>query len=128
MGNIPARGRPAAGRGTRREVGLDRRRPRGGGLRDLGGRAQGRLPGIFRAPVHGPASTSAGAIVTRPPLCPMPRLTFSVTPDGLACDALIGVHRTVAVALHAAGQPIPAPVSGRALIDTGSNVTCVSGP
>lgn len=55
----------------------------------------------------------------------MPRLTFSVRPDGLRLDVLIGHDATHVQALQAAGQPLPTPVGGRGILDTGSDVTCV---
>jgi hypothetical protein len=40
----------------------------------------------------------------------MPRLVFSVDPDGLRVEAVIGLDGTATVNLLAAGQPIPAPI------------------
>jgi hypothetical protein len=58
----------------------------------------------------------------------MPTLTFSIQPDGLICDALVGLDGNTTAALHAAGQPLLAPARCRALIDTGTDVTCVAAP
>lgn len=56
----------------------------------------------------------------------MPKLTFPVSPTGLTVDALVGLERAAMAALHAAGQPLPAPVRCRGLIDTGTDITGVS--
>ena len=56
----------------------------------------------------------------------MSKLVFPVLADGLRVDGLIGLDGATIVALLAAGQPIPAPLSARGEIDTGSNVTAVS--
>jgi hypothetical protein len=57
----------------------------------------------------------------------MPKLIFHARPDGLFVDVLIGLDGATTAALLAAGQPIPAPIRARSLIDTGSDVTVVSG-
>jgi hypothetical protein len=56
----------------------------------------------------------------------MPTLTFPIQPDGLVCDMLVGLDGNTTAALYAAGQPILAPARCRALIDTGTDVTCVA--
>src|SRR5262249_14791807 len=52
--------------------------------------------------------------------------TYPVTADGFAFEVLIGLNWTDTAHLVAAGLPVPAPVLARALVDTGSNVTCVA--
>jgi hypothetical protein len=56
----------------------------------------------------------------------MPKLVFSVLPDGLRVDVLIGLDGDTTAAQLAAGQPITAPTPARGEIDTGSNMTGVS--
>lgn len=56
----------------------------------------------------------------------MATLTFPVQPDGLICNALIGLDGKATTALVAAGQAVPAPILCRALIDTGSDFSCVA--
>jgi hypothetical protein len=55
----------------------------------------------------------------------MPHLTLAASPDGLAVEALIGLDGSTMAGLRAAGTPIPAPITLRALLDTGSDVTAV---
>ena len=55
----------------------------------------------------------------------MSRLTFPFTLDGLQVDVLIGVDSGTASTLAAAGQAIPRPIQGRAIIDTGTTRTVV---
>jgi hypothetical protein len=56
----------------------------------------------------------------------MPHFTFPITKDGYALDVLIGLRTTDALALHAAGQPIPPPLHAHALLDTASDRTAVA--
>jgi hypothetical protein len=56
----------------------------------------------------------------------MPRLTFPSTSEALWVDATVGIHGQAMANLQASGTPIPPPVTGRGVIDTGSNVTGVS--
>lgn len=56
----------------------------------------------------------------------MPHLTLPVTRAGAVLDVLVGVGLPRATALRAAGAQAPAPVSVRALIDTGARYTCVT--
>jgi len=55
------------------------------------------------------------------------QLTFPVHADGLTLTVLVGLNHQEATTLVQAGQPVPAPLWKTAVIDTGSNVTCVSG-
>jgi hypothetical protein len=50
--------------------------------------------------------------------------THPVSIDGLALDVLIGLKGADMAALVAAGKPVPAPALVRALIDTGTDMTC----
>jgi hypothetical protein len=52
--------------------------------------------------------------------------TYPISSDGLALPVMIGLSGFDNAALLAVGQPITAPVLARALIDTGSDVTCVA--
>jgi hypothetical protein len=58
--------------------------------------------------------------------CIMPHLTFKTSPDGFALDVLIGLTGKDSAGLVAKGQRIPPPMLVRALIDTGTDVTCVA--
>ena len=52
--------------------------------------------------------------------------SYPVSADGLALEVMIGLPGNAFAPLVAAGQPVPAPILVRALIDTGSDVTCVA--
>ena len=52
--------------------------------------------------------------------------TYTVGIDGLTLGGMIGLDGADTAALVAAGKPVPAPILARALIDTGSDVTCVT--
>jgi hypothetical protein len=56
----------------------------------------------------------------------MPKLVFSVLPDGLVVDVVVGLDGDTVAAQVAAGQPVAAPVLAIGEIDTGSNITAVS--
>lgn len=56
----------------------------------------------------------------------MPHLTIPTSPDGPIVDAVFGITGKGTAALQAARQPIPAPVAVRALVDTGTDVSCVA--
>jgi hypothetical protein len=56
----------------------------------------------------------------------MPQLTFPVSKAGLIVPVWIGLDGKTTSALLAAGQPIPAPVQARGLVDTGSDLTAVA--
>jgi hypothetical protein len=55
----------------------------------------------------------------------MQELKFPIVPDGMICDALIGLNGQTITALVSAHQAISPPVPCRGLIDTGSDITCV---
>jgi hypothetical protein len=56
----------------------------------------------------------------------MARLTFPIQQNELQLAAVIHLNHPTLAALVAAGQPVPAPVWAKAIIDTGSSVTCVT--
>ena len=56
----------------------------------------------------------------------MPKVIFPAAADGLFVDVLVGLDGASTVELFATGQAIPAPIHGRALIDTGSTATGIS--
>jgi hypothetical protein len=56
----------------------------------------------------------------------MARATYAVTPDGLAVPVLVGLDGGTTVARRTAGQPVPAPIRARGLIDTCSDVSAVA--
>ena len=56
----------------------------------------------------------------------MPGLTFPVTSGELILTVVVGHNRDALEKRVASGQPLPSPVLARAVIDTGTNVTCVS--
>ncbi len=55
----------------------------------------------------------------------MPHFTLQVGADGPILDAVVAVSAARAMALDAAGVPMPSPVPIRALVDTGASCTCV---
>jgi hypothetical protein len=56
----------------------------------------------------------------------MPYLPLPTSPDGLAVQVLLGLRRSRVQVLRASGQPVPAPVQLRGLIDTGADMTSVA--
>jgi hypothetical protein len=56
----------------------------------------------------------------------MAQLTFPITGFELKLPVVVGPNRKALLAQLAAGQALPAPVWTDAVVDTGSNVTCVS--
>jgi hypothetical protein len=57
----------------------------------------------------------------------MAQLTFPLLQAGLVVDAMINLKASVLLPLRASGGG-PAPVQGRALIDTGSDISAISLP
>ena len=55
----------------------------------------------------------------------MPILTAPILPGGLYIPALIGQDSNQLKAIQATGAPIPMPLRGRAILDTGANHTSV---
>ena len=55
----------------------------------------------------------------------MPLINVPIQQGGAIANALVGVSQARAQALIAAGQTVPAPVTGTFLIDTGATSTCV---
>jgi hypothetical protein len=55
----------------------------------------------------------------------MPQLVFPIVADGLCVDVLVNLDAATLVPLRSSGTG-PSPVPGRALIDTGSDITAVS--
>jgi hypothetical protein len=55
----------------------------------------------------------------------MARCTFAVQADGLIVDVLVTLERLALDGLRARGQPVPAPIPCRGLIDTGTNITAI---
>jgi hypothetical protein len=57
----------------------------------------------------------------------MPHFTFPLSPDGPAVQGLVGLNDQATASLVQAGQPIPRPISIRALLDTASDMTAIAG-
>lgn len=55
----------------------------------------------------------------------MPHFTLQISPGGPILTAVVTVSQPKAAALQAAQQPLPQPVSIRALVDTGASCTCI---
>jgi hypothetical protein len=55
----------------------------------------------------------------------MDTMSRAIRPEGPILDVFVGLAAHDVRALRHAGRPIPAPVSARALIDTGADVTCI---
>jgi len=56
----------------------------------------------------------------------MPSVKFKLTTLGMEFPVLIGFDQVAMRAHQTAGTPIPKPFAGSALVDTGSDLTCVS--
>jgi aspartyl protease len=56
----------------------------------------------------------------------VPYFTYPLSPDGPAVPGLVGLNDQATAALAQRQQPIPRPVSVRALIDTGADVTAIA--
>src|SRR5688572_4408213 len=56
----------------------------------------------------------------------MAQLTLPFSPDDIRLPVFVGVDHPTTVSAVAAGQPVPRPVMGNAVIDTGTNITGVS--
>jgi hypothetical protein len=56
----------------------------------------------------------------------MSQLTFPIRQNELKLTVVIGLHHQAMTALAAAGQPLPAPVWTKGVIDTGSSISCVA--
>jgi hypothetical protein len=56
----------------------------------------------------------------------MPFFTFPLSPDGLAVHGLVGLNGPDTAARLQAGQPIPRPISVRALLDTACDMTTIA--
>jgi hypothetical protein len=57
----------------------------------------------------------------------MPHFTFPLSADGPIVQGLVGLNDRDSTALVRAGQPIPRPVSIRALLDTACDRTAIAG-
>ena len=55
----------------------------------------------------------------------MPHLTFGISPDGFALTVLVGLNGKDTTDMVNAGQVVPAPVTVRAVIDSGTDNTCI---
>ena len=55
----------------------------------------------------------------------MPHLTLSLSAGRPLIDIFVGVSQARREALTAASQPVPSPISTRALVDTGASCTCI---
>jgi hypothetical protein len=56
----------------------------------------------------------------------MPHLTFAMSPDGPALEAVVALDAKKLAPLYQAGVAVPRPVPVRALIDTGTDVTALA--
>ena len=54
----------------------------------------------------------------------MPTIVGQVDPDGAFVSVLVGVSEVTALRLRMALSPVPAPITARALLDTGAEMTC----
>ena len=56
----------------------------------------------------------------------MPRLTFGISSDGFALIVLVGLNGQDTTDLVNAGQVVPSPLAVCAVIDTGTDITCIA--
>ena len=56
----------------------------------------------------------------------MPLITVLRSPDGLIVEVKIGPDSQRILSLQAAGQAVPRPLLVRAVVDTGSDISCVA--
>jgi hypothetical protein len=56
----------------------------------------------------------------------MPHFTLTCTPDGYELTVVIGLTGAGTAKLVASGSPLPRPVQIRGVIDSGSDVSCIS--
>jgi len=56
----------------------------------------------------------------------MPHLTFGISLDGFALTVLVGLNGQDTFDLVKAGQMAPSPVAVRAVIDSGTDITCIA--
>jgi hypothetical protein len=56
----------------------------------------------------------------------MPQLTFPIPSGELTLLVMVGHNQKALAALIAAGQPLPPPIWTKGVVDTGTNVTCVT--
>src|SRR5207244_420298 len=78
-------------------------------------------PGVSRPPNSG---ARARAALRHDPT--MAQLTFPIPSGELTLAVVIGHNRKALTALLAAGQAFPSPIWTMGVIDTGSNITCVT--
>jgi Retroviral aspartyl protease len=55
----------------------------------------------------------------------MPVLTGDIESDGALVDIIVGWSDTAAKGLRISLRPVPTPISARALLDSGAEITCV---
>ena len=56
----------------------------------------------------------------------MPHLTFITSQDGLALNVMIGLNGADTASLVNQGKPVPTPILVRAILDSGTDATCVA--
>jgi hypothetical protein len=56
----------------------------------------------------------------------MPHLTFGKSKDGYALTVMIGLNGADTTQLMKKGKPVPPPLSVRAILDTGTDITCMA--
>jgi hypothetical protein len=56
----------------------------------------------------------------------MPHQSYPISPDGFALTVMVGLNGHDTAAYVASGRAIPAPRTVRAIIDSGSDMTCVA--
>jgi hypothetical protein len=55
----------------------------------------------------------------------MPVLIAPLQPDGALVDVLVGLSGSSVQSVRAALRPVPSPLTSRALLDTGAEMTCI---
>src|SRR5262245_20533643 len=127
MEHVSPRSGPAIGPRRRGRPHPDQRRPGCWHIPGARRSDERRLSTILGPAVScSPNPRTRATCASRSLLPSMPALTFPVDLDGMLLPVLIGLNGNETAARAAAAQPIPLPVSVKAIVDTGTNVTCVS--
>src|SRR5262249_20136751 len=126
MEHVPPGGRTATGRRTRVQVGSDQGSDNGRAVRFHGYGARGGEKTVLPGPLPGGTSSSREAGLPHSRLLlTMPPSIFPIAQGGRILPVVIGLDGQEIVDLLTTGQPIPAPLEVRGLVDTATDLTAV---